>query len=283
MNDEGVGIAGWLLADLALVLAIVFLAFTPAAFSDDSDVVEATVAAPVILDLGCKVEEQTAEVIAVRCEPLLGGGEVDSYRWEAERGRARGYTGSHSFAASFAGAGAVRLTAANAGGAHSAAFPVLPPPVPRGGLVVEDFRFDQIVLTNVKFGAVEWETIAGGRVRQKLDKSLEDEDEDEGGAEGSVADFLRAKLDEGLRIALVETFSHEPRDRHRQLSDQVNDALYSGLLDALSGERGGVTAFFVDCDAREKWFASYRDTTFDEDEVRINLYFVRPQSDADCS
>ena len=149
--------------------------------------------------------------------------------------------------------------------------------------MVEDFRFDQIVLTNVKFGAVEWETIAGGHVRQKLDKSLEDEDEDEGGAEGSVADFLRAKLDEGLRIALVETFSHEPRDRHRQLSDQVNDALYSGLLDALSGERGGVTAFFVDCDAREKWFASYRDTTFDEDEVRINLYFVRPQSDADCS
>ena len=42
MNDEGVGIAGWLLADLALVLAIVFLAFTPAALSDDSDIVEAT-------------------------------------------------------------------------------------------------------------------------------------------------------------------------------------------------------------------------------------------------
>ena len=36
--------------------------------------------------------------------------------------------------------------------------------------MVEDFRFDQIVLTNVKFGAVEWETIAGGHVRQKLDK-----------------------------------------------------------------------------------------------------------------
>ena len=160
MNDEGVGIAGWLLADLALVLAIVFLAFTPAALSDDLDIVEATptpeptVAAPVILDLGCKEEEQPAEVIAIRCEPLLGGGEIDSYRWEADGGRARGYAGSHSFAASFAGAGAVRLTAANAGGEHSAAFPVLPPPVPVppppvpvpvGSEVLTDFRFDQIV------------------------------------------------------------------------------------------------------------------------------------------
>ena len=103
-----------------------------------------------------------------------------------------------------------------------------------------------------------------------------------GEAEGSVADFLRAKLDEGLRIALIETFSNEPGGRHQKLSDQVNTALYDGILDALYDERRGVTAFFVDCDAREKWFASYRDTTFDEDEVRINLYFVRPQSDALC-
>ena len=47
MNDEGIGIAGWLLADLVLVLAIVFLAFTPAALSGDAESAATAEATPV--------------------------------------------------------------------------------------------------------------------------------------------------------------------------------------------------------------------------------------------
>ena len=294
MNDEGVGIAGWLLADLALVLAIVFLAFTPAALSDDSDIVEATatptptptpeptIAAPVILDLGCKGDEQAAEVIAIRCEPLFGGGEVDSYRWEAEGGRARGYIGGSSFAASFAGAGAVRLTAANAGGEHSAAFPVLPPPVPVpvGSEVLTDFRFDQIVLENARLGAVAWADIKAGGVRENLIKREEDEPRSDAWSSGrDVEDLLRAKRDQGLRIALVETFAHERSTGHVALAREVNDVFYEGLVAAGMGD------IFVDCVApRENWFADYLNTSrLRAGEVRINVFFVRPRADAGCS
>ena len=137
MSDEGVGLAGWLLADLVLVLALVFLSFTPAALSDDLDAAQTTatpiaaeppVEAPRILDLGCEQDERVAGVIPVRCKPRLGGGEVNSHSWEADRGRAFSYTGSDYFIAGFVDAGAVRLTVSNEGGEHSAAFPVLPPP-----------------------------------------------------------------------------------------------------------------------------------------------------------
>ena len=295
MNDEGVGIAGWLLADLVLVLAIVFLAFTPAAQSDEPGEGEAAatatptptpVAPPVIIDIGCEERAAVSSGIPVRCEPRLGGGEVRSYRWEADGGHALTNDGSDRFAATFSDAGAVRLAVENEGGEHRAAFPVLPPRVitPAGALVVEDFRFDQIVLENVGFGEASWDIIAAGRVREKLDKSREDKDDEpsERRQATTVTSFLQAKLGEGFRITLVETFSHEPRERHLELSDQVNEAFYAGLLREMSSGTGSIGGFFVDCEAREKWFAKYRDTRLPEGEVRINLYWVRPHSPKEC-
>ncbi len=380
MNDESIAIAGWLLADLVLVLALLFLALTPG-----RDATATTIAAPVILDIGCALSASAGET-SVICTPEIGGGAASSFQWATERGAPVGPSDAAAFEASFEGVGAVVLTVSNDGGAHRAAFPVLPspaatviatppiaapvildigcvadtsdgqtnvtctpqlggdapsshawaaergqhagsinepsfeawfesagavrltvsnesgshsasfpvlPPTPTAVVelasaeVLTDFRFDQIVLRDVQLGQADWTDIAGGRVRAGLIKSQED---DSLGREWlstpstqpEPADFLRAKLEQGLRIALVETFSHEPGGAHRSLSHQVNDAFYEGLLQELyAGEHGvGVHDFFVDCDARTKWFVDYRDTTFDANEVRINIFFVRP-SDTD--
>ncbi len=323
MNDEGIGIAGWLLADLVLVLAIVFLAFTPAALSghsDDAELVAAAgataVAAPLILDIGCREEEQTGRLLPVRCEPILDGGAVDSYEWEADGGWARSYPGGDYFKASFADAGAVRLTVTNEAGGRSAEFFVRPPPTPTPtttttpmptptatptlaatpapteapdcSQVRTDFRFAQIVLTDAALDTVDWEDIAQGRVRENLIKSKEDdpagEIDDGEWLDTGGETFLRRKHGEGFRIALVETFSHAPGepqagggDPHIRLSGQVNDVFVDGL------NRLGIDIFVDREAARENWFADYRDrSALRSGEVRINLYFVKPFDDEDC-
>ena len=291
MNDEGVGIAGWLLADLALVLAIVFLAFTPAAVSNESELAEAmptptpepTVAPPLILDIGCEEVDQGAPSIAVRCEPQLGGGAVGTYRWEADGGRALSYDASDFFSASFGGAGAVRLTIKNVGGEHSAAFPVLPPPVPvpAGSEVLTDFRFDQIVLLDVRLGSVGWDDIKAGAVRENLIKRQEDDPRSNAWSlRSDVEGFLEAKRDQGLRIALVETFAHERSDRQLDvaLAREINDAFFEGLVAAGMGD------IFMDCESpRQNWFADYLNrANLARGEVRINVFFVRPRYDSLC-
>ena len=308
MNDEGVGIAGWLLADLVLVLAIVFLAFTPAALSDDSakptPTPEPTVAPPVIDRIGCEKDDQEDGSIAVLCEPELSGGDVGTYRWEAERGWARRWTGGDSFSASFGGAGAVDLTVTNAGGEHSAAFPVLPPPVrsPEGSEVLTDFRFDQIVLEGMAINKVTWERtekiegIAESQtIRQDLKKGQEDvkksewcPQESESGCptmDTTVRDFLQDKYDMGLRIALVETFAHAPTDGgHVKLARAVNDAFFEGITAKPEDGGMGMEDLFIACQsAREDWFADYLDrVALGEGEVRINVFFVTPSSYTGC-
>ena len=365
MSDEGVGLAGWLLADLVLVLALVFLSFTPAALSDDLDAAQTTatpiaaeppVEAPRILDLGCEQDERVAGVIPVRCKPRLGGGEVNSHSWEADRGRAFSYTGGDFFTAGFADTGAVRLTVSNAGGEHSAAFPVLPssaaatpvpttsplvldigceieasdgrtevrcipeieggtpasyewtaqrgepkaghsptfeasfedagavrltvsnpggedsaaflvlpPPVPPD-LDRGDFSFDQIVFCGATLGEVTWEAIAAGRVRKNLTKNEELSGEScQEGDVGAEA-FLLEKQRDGLRIAIVETFSNLDGEPLTALSAQVNDVFH----EALRGKD-----FFAACDARERSLASYFSTNkLEPGDVRINIFFV---------
>ena len=390
MNDEGIGIAGWLLADLVLVLAIVFLAFTPAALSGGSDdaepaaAAEATpVAAPLILDIGCVEGEQagrwtpvhcepdlgggevstyewdadggwarslpagdyfaasfadagavrltvknevdkhsaeffvrpspapTAEAtvaaplirdlgcvrteaegrIDVRCEPDLGGGEASSYAWEADRGSARSSDRGPTFAASFTAAGAVRLTVANESGEHSDADPVLPPPTPTpppvsANLVLEDFRFDQIVFCGALTNEVEWNQIAAARVREDVSKEEELSGEWCQGEGGGALAFLRAKQQEGFRIAMVETFSNLNNSTSTLLSARVNEEFYEGLSEAATGwlplgsDLGDI---FVDCSSGERWFAEYFDRSqLDQGEVRINIFFVRRSSDITC-
>ncbi len=363
MSDEGIGMAGWLLADLVLVLALVFLTFTPAALSGEPD-------AAVIVDIGCETEAFDGQT-NVRCTPDVGGGEAQFYAWTAERGEpAAG--GASTFVASFAGAGAVRLTVSNAGGEHSAAFPILPPPVPppitspvildigceiersngqtdvrcipeigggtpssyewtavhdwarshergtdfsasfvesgavtltvsndggehraafpvlppRTAVVVSapecsdvqtDFRFAQIVLSGAALGAVNWDDIASSKVREDVIKSAELDDIDDGALDCCAEAFLREKLNEGLRIALVETFAHEPDGKHVALARDVNDAFSKGLRDAdIDILRDPPAA------GRWKWFGDYLARGLPSREVRLNLYFVKPFDDEDC-
>lgn len=306
MKDEGIGIAGWLLADLVLVLAIVFLAFTPAAL-DDSAAAGATVDAPLILDIGCVEAEQDGRWTPVRCEPDLAGGAVDEYGWEADGGREDSSPGGDYFEARFADVGAVRLTVANEAGEHSAEFLVRPrpastptptatpaatptaTPAPTEApdcSVRADFRFAQIVLTGAALGTVTWGDIARGRVRDNLIKSEEDErigdiDEEEW-LRTEVEAFLEEKYEKGFRIALVETFSHAPGASPAagddvRLSAKVNEALF----DELSRRRVDI---FVDGEtARDNWFADYRDRSdLRSGEVRINLYFVKPPDSEEC-
>ncbi len=303
MNDEGVGIAGWLLADLALVLAIVFLAFTPAALTDDSEFVEVTptptptpmpeptVASPVILDIGCAATAGREESIAVRCEPDIGGGAVASYRWEADRGSRGTSRHSHYFAATFDEPGAVRLTVSNDSGEHSATFAVLAPlsrvvdTERECSDVQTDFRFSQIVLQGADPDDVAWGDIRRGRVREDVIKSNELDrlrDIDEGWADTGAEAFLREKRREGLRIALVETFSNAG-DRSVELSQNVNNALFKGLRGAGIDILRDADHLSGAGDERWKWFGDYLATrALDPGEVRINLYFVKPFDDEDC-
>ena len=388
MNDESTGIAGWLLADLVLVLAIVFLAFAAAAVSGEEDPPEPTpVAAPVILDIGCvaawarersdiacepilgggavelslwevergralsdpggdnfratfgdagavrltvsnasgehsaaypvlspNLPDPTAEAtvaaplirdlgcirselegrVDVRCEPELGGGEASSYVWEAERGEARSSLRGLSFVASFEDAGAVRLTVANDAGEARAEFAVLlpipppasaPPPV-SANLVLEDFRFDQIVFCGAIPNQVGWKQIATGVVREDVSKAEELSGEWCADGDGAALAFLEAKQQEGYRIAMVETFSNLNNSASTSLSAEVNAKLYEGLRGAEADwppPGTDIGDIFVACDALERSFAKYFSTgQLAPGEVRINVFYVRRNSDVTC-
>ena len=302
MNDEGVGIAGWLLADLVLVLAIVFLALTPAALSDDLDIVEATptpeptVAPPVILDIGCEKDDQEDGSIAVLCEPELSGGNVHTYHWKAVGGGATNDAYAKDFSASFEGAGVVLLAVANAGGERIVAFPVrpLPVPTPEGLEVLTDFRFDQIILEGMT-ASVTWEKhIAESEIiRENLNKGLEDVIKNEWcpkprepgcATTGTmVQDFLQDKYNGGLRIALVETFAHARGTGSVALARAVNDAFFNGIIDAPPKGMGLVNLFIACESARDEWFADYLDRkALVIGEVRINVFFVKPSSKSRC-
>ena len=124
-----------------------------------------------------------------------------------------------------------------------------------------------------------WADIKAGGVRENLIKRQEDEPRsDAWSSDRDVEDLLRAKRDQGLRIALVETFAHERSTGHVALAREVNNVFYEGLLAAGMGD------IFVDCVApRENWFADYLNTSsLKTGEVRINVFFVRPRDDAGC-
>ena len=237
-------------------------------------------APPRILDIGCAARALDGTT-NVTCRPEVEGGGSLRYEWRAERGRTQGSSGGERFTASFEEPGAIVLTVSNDGDSHDASFPVLPPRVvtPQGYQVVTDFRFDQIVLTGVEFGSADWESIKAGAVRENLIKRDEDEPRDpEWSLLTDVEAFLRAKREDGLRIALVETFAHDRvgDELSVRLARKVNDVLYDGLVES------GLGDIFVDCEPRENWFADYRDASLAEGEVRINVFFVRPRSDRAC-
>ncbi len=243
---------------------------------------------PVILNIGCEMEAPGGPAaggrINVRCTPEIGGDEPFLYKWTAERGEPDA-GGASSFLASFYESGAVTLTVSSDGSEHSAAFPVLLPrtavvaSAPECSEVQTDFRFAQIVLTGAALGAVDWDEIANSQVREDVIKSAELDKIGDGDWSDSRAEaFLREKLAEGLRIALVETFAHEPDGNHVDLARHVNDAFSEGL------RRAGIDILRdAPAEGRWEWFGDYlAPKALVSQEVRLNLYFVKPFDDEDC-
>ena len=297
MNDEGIGIAGWLLADLTLVLALIFLALVPGRAASPPSVVEP----PVITDIGCR---HTAEAMpVVTCQSRVEG-EGLSYRWEvSERGAPEGALDAATLRAAFAGAGWVRLVASNEGGETDETYPVIPPtptpePTPEPGLPQADFSFDQLVLSGIggdhSTDALEL-AIADAEVRPGLSKSAESERDPE--TEDGVAgeEWLRQKQERCLRIALVETFSRSGGGDNRfgagvGLSEAVNEALFSYLGKNENSALPNRSIFYDPqpwdatiglSDVRDKKTAAYYDSFDDrhgDPESRINLFFVKDQT-----
>ena len=293
MNDEGIGIAGWLLADLTLVLALIFLALVPGRPAAQ----EPSVEPPVITDIGCS---HTAEAMpampVVTCEPIVEGGEPLTLAWEvSERGALESAPDAEMLTAEFAGAGWVRLTVSNESGETDKTYPVIPPtptpePTPEPGLPQADFSFDQLVLSGI---GVDHSTdalkqaIADAEVRPGLSKSAESEPDPE--TEDGVAgeEWLRQKQERCLRIALVETFSRSGGGDNRfgagvNLSEAVNEALFAYLGESEDGPLPNGGIFYGGADTvRTRKTAAYYDSFDDrygDPESRINLFFVKDQA-----
>ena len=265
MNDEGVGVAGWLLADLTLVLALLFLSLVPAAALPSAPDGEGGV--PVIRDLGCGGPPS-----AVRCEPEVEGRGPFAYDWYlSPGGEPDGSLDGAILTAAFgAGGGWLRLTVTGAAGQSE-------PRVHRvaAALPQADFSFDQIVLD--AGGEADADGLAAAAVRAGVSKDAELDDGDFGGGE-AAGDWLRRKRDACWRIALVETFSHPGHSGATRFADgvarseEINDALFGWLADE-GGEwfHGGADA------VRSEGSAAYYGGPHGS---RVNLFFVRGQ---DCS
>ena len=285
MNDEGIGIAGWLLADLTLVLALIFLALVPGREAA-TEAPPPPAEPPAIADIGCRQDGGAAPVVT--CEPRVEGERLLRYEWEVERGVARGGLDAETLKAEFAGAGSITLVVANEGGkSQPRTYPVLPAPTPAPTpeptpselLYRAEFRFDQLVLSDIAGDRVAAGVIADARVRERLRKEQEDtrsaEIPEGGWSELTAEELLRQRQTDGYRIALIETFSHSVvADAHIALSRSVNEAFFAYLQ-----ERGRPPdrCIFLNGPAavRDDWTAAYLDRTdLDAGSSRINLYFV---------
>lgn len=281
MNDEGIGIAGWLLADLTLVLALIFLALVPGRAT-------APPPAPVIADIGCS---HTAEAMpVVTCEPTVEGERPLTFEWEVEHGEPKGALDEPTLTAAFDSAGWVKLLVRNEGGAANETYPVIPPaptpePTPETGLLQADFRFDQLVLSGIGSGPVSDDEIANARVREGLRKEQEDTKDDkidDWSWDLTAEELLRRRQDGGWRIALIETFSRShPVGNEVAQSRSVNEAFFTYLRERGTPPNGCI--FLGGPDTVENdWTAAYLDRThLDAESSRINLYFVW-EPDAAC-
>lgn len=289
MNDEGIGIAGWLLADLTLVLALIFLALVPGRPAAQATP-EPRVEPPVIADIGCRppVEAMPAMPV-VTCEPTVEGEGTLTYEWEVGGGGEReSARDAATLKAAFAGAGWVRLLVSNEGGETDERYPVIPPtPTPDPGKPQADFNFDQLVLSSIgsdhSTDALA-SVIAEAGVRADLSKS--DEDKKKPDTAGTGEEWLLDKQQKCWRIALVETFSR-PLDTGSdnriqmglELSKAVNDALFEYLSRSENGPLPNRGIFYggleeVQSKKSAFYYSSFNNREAGERESRINLFFV---------
>lgn len=278
MNDEGIGIAGWVLADLVLVLALIFLAVVPGRDAAPTE-------PPVILDIGCSAEGSTS--LAVECLPQVEGQPPLDYSWRVSQvGEPEVALEGPEIAAVFTAPGSVTLFVSNRGGrSEPLVFSVGTPVRPENCSLETDFRFSQLVLLNVRDGQVSWDDIARSSVREDLIKSQEDEPLGTG-TEWSPLNgisFLRERQLDGFRIALIETFSNSSTGNHTKLSAEMNEVFHRALGERIQPPDSSI--FVSDYEtALDNWFAAYRDESpafGGPGTVRVNIYFVKPP-DENC-
>ena len=285
MDDEGIGIAGWLFADLMLVLALVFVvvgrgdADDHAATQDALDKERAAHAETqdaLNEERAAHAETQgtldEARAAAAEAQDALDEARAIHAKTQDALGEARAVAGETQDALDEARAAAAetqgRLDAERA--AHQETRECLYELDP-------GFLFDQIILRDMVLGSVTTQDIWNGYARENVEKS------NEGSrlvvplyALGRARAFLDKRFLEGSRIALVETYSYAniynlPGVR---LSQEVNAVLFATLGDH----------YFTDNDRKgvqNHRTGAYLWRSFEPGEVRINLFFVKPPGE-DC-
>lgn len=150
-----------------------------------------------------------------------------------------------------------------------------------------DFRFDQLVVTDVTTSSVTWERIAAARVRVELTKATEDAQplaESDFLPHTTAGEYLTTQQASGSRIALIETFGWVPAGTlNTKLAQEVNEELIEGIL---AEQLPGLTAqiFLRPEDASAEWAGSYLDSGIQANSARINVFFAQalpPDCDPD--
>ena len=287
MDDEGIGIAGWLFADLMLVLALVFVVVgrgdaddakadlakeTAAHEKTQAALDEARAAAAETLDALTGERAAHAETQDALDEARAAAAETQA-TLDEERAAHAETQDMLDEARTAAGETQSALDEARAAAAETqgeldeerAAHDRT-----RACLYEIDFLFDQIVLSGVTRGSVTGSLILRGSVREGLEKSEEGIAWTPSDSSRRTLPFLRERQREGFRIALVETYSRDRQGAHVALSQEVNAALFATLADH----------YFTDDDregVRDNRTGAYLWTyPFEPGEVRINLFFVKP-------
>jgi len=271
VKDEGLGFAGWLLADLVLVLAIIFLAIVPG----DPEAI------PHVAPAWTEISEEISRSDLRRDAVFSGGFAADGYpapRFEVVDGslppgiqldEAHGLLHGRP---EQEGTFAFVVRASNAAGFADLTFGLRVRPPENQCRPEASFEFDQIVVPNAQ--GADWRQLLTGRVRQGLTKA----DELAPVAAQELIDmpdameFLIARRANGYQVALVETFGGSP---NTALAGAVNDelavALRAEFLDSPSD-----VAFLLHPDApRRQWSADYLANSIPPGSARINLYFVK--------
>lgn len=263
MDDEGIGIAGWLFADLMLVLALVFVVVG----RGDADDAKANLAKERAAHAETRDTLDKERTAHAETQDALDEARAAAAAAQGALDEARAVAGETQDALDEALAVAERTQDAldKEREAHHETRECLYELDPK-------FLFDQIVLRDMVLGSVTTQDIWNGYARENVEKS------NEGSrlvvplyALGRARTFLDKRFLEGSRIALVETYSYANINNFPgvRLSQEVNAVLFATLGDH----------YFTDNDRKgvqNHRTGAYLWRSFEPGEVRINLFFVKP-------
>jgi len=289
MDADSNYFSGWLMADLLLVLAIIFLIMVPGSPAKEVLAIEDSTTAPEWIKTDIKpIELGSTDPYEDRVHAI--GNPIPKYEItsgslpsgidiDKEDGVLKGTAlqkGQYQFT----------ISAINSiGQIHSnyqisineappTPVPEKPPEKPLDDLSSRceptgTFSFDQIKIKPNPMPS--WEDILEGYVQENLDKSQEMDPVTNPDDLQRAKNFLEKKFNEDAKIALVETFVGIPTPPYSaQIARDVNELLEEELAKQFPGillhkDKGW-----------EKWAADYFSTVIEKDEIRINLFFVNP-------